>query len=478
MNRWVLLGGLALALRVLAAWWLGPGPLGPDGPGAEAAAVLGGHPYPLHPALIGLFGARPLSLVAGTLTVLGCAALGLRWGDRFWGPGLAAAAAPLLVYTSALAGGDALAMALATVGLALAASGRGLVGGFLAAASVWAKPITLPLLPLLLVTPSAGLSLVSAGATLAVGHEVLAPLLAPRAGGGLLGSWWASSGGLPPSVGQIRDLVLHAVGVLWDLPLWCGHPVIGGLAAVGVVLGGAGRGRRALALVVAMGATLAAATLLGDLLRPRYLGAASVPLTVLAGIALGRIAPAALVLALPTAALVSQVGALRATEEDLPLRPVLGWPPVAAEAEFRDIGVCGATTLRTLAEELAEELPRGSEVVVLRLRDGRQNDLLWPLQAARPDLRTTVFHAGCCLGAAPGVCAAALRFHLDLGGTLVAPLADTPCQTEQVDPGEAALLPALVPLLEPQGTRYGIRRAEGKGRKVGACEGVGGRPPR
>ena len=107
--RWFLLAFFALVVRAAAAWWLGPGPFGPDGPGVEAAAVIGGHPYPLHPILAGLFGARAVSVMAGIVTVLACTALGQRWGRCFWGPGLTIACAPLLVYPSALAGGDALA---------------------------------------------------------------------------------------------------------------------------------------------------------------------------------------------------------------------------------------------------------------------------------------------------------------------------------------------------------------------------------
>jgi hypothetical protein len=421
--------------------------------------------------LIGLFGARVLSVLAGTLTVLACASLGERWGQCFWGPGLAAACAPLLVYPSALAGGDATAMAMATVGLALAAQGKGFAGGLCAAMSIWAKPIALPLLPLLLLTPAPLLAALGAGLTLLFSRGLLAPLLAPMPRGGLLGTWWASSDGRFPSLGEWPSLLVAGFERLWELPTWTGHPVLGLLALVGVLALRRDRLGRAMIGTAAAVCLLLTATVLGDVLRPRYLGAASVPLTILAGIGIARVAPVALALLWPTAALITQVAAVRALEEDLVHRGVVAVPSVAAEAEFRDAGICGGTALKQLADRLAIELPQGAEVVALRLRDGRQNDLLWPLQAARPDLRTTVFHAGCCGDLSPGVCIAALRFHLVQGGTLVAPVLDHGCTTEVVDPGEASLIPALSAMLTP-GDRYGIYQAPGNGTRADACREV------
>ncbi len=477
MRRWLLLGAIALVVRLAASWTLGPSPFGPDAPGAAAAAVLGGHPYPLHPWLIGLVGARPLSLAAGVLTVWACASLGESWGKAFWGPGLVAACAPLLVYPSALDGGDALAIALASSGLALAARRHGLVGGALAAASVWAKPLALPLVPLLLFTPAPVSAAAAAVATLGLSRTLLAPLLWPKPRAGLLGSWWASSDGAPPPLGAWPELAWAGVERLWELPVWTGHPVLGLLALVGALAWAPGR-RRRLGLWLAAAACLAGtAAVLGDVLRPRYLGAASVPLAVLAGIALRPVAPAALLLLWPTAALLTQVGAFRAAEEGLSPPPRVAWPPVAADAEFRDASVCGGLALRALAEELAAELPEGHEVIALRLRDGRQNDLLWPLQAHRPDLRATVFHAGCCQDLGPGACAARLRFHLDQGATLVSPTPGAPCESEQVDPGEAPLAEAVAGWLGA-GDRVAHLTVPGGGVARDACRAVGARPAR
>ena len=106
---------VALFVRALAAWWIGPGPFGPDGPGALAAVELGAHPYPLHPLLIGWVGGpRLLSVLMGSLTAVCGGLLGRQLGLGILGPGLAVATAPLMLYPSALAGGDAAALGVAS----------------------------------------------------------------------------------------------------------------------------------------------------------------------------------------------------------------------------------------------------------------------------------------------------------------------------------------------------------------------------
>ncbi len=71
----------SLMVRVVGAALLGEGaPFGPDGTGAEAAVVLGGHPYPLHIALMRVtgLGALDLSMASSTLA---CVLLWW-WGQR------------------------------------------------------------------------------------------------------------------------------------------------------------------------------------------------------------------------------------------------------------------------------------------------------------------------------------------------------------------------------------------------------------
>ena len=83
----------ALCVRMLGAWVLGEGAVfGPDGTGAEAAVVLGGHPYPLHILLLEISGgdARALSMGSSSLT---CGLLWL-WGRRM---GLGGAGGAVLV---------------------------------------------------------------------------------------------------------------------------------------------------------------------------------------------------------------------------------------------------------------------------------------------------------------------------------------------------------------------------------------------
>ena len=405
------IAALALALRALAAWWIGPGVFGPDGAGASAAVTLGGHPYPLHPLLIGLFGdARVLSVIAGAATAAAAAVMGRRLGGGLWGAGLVAACAPLLVYPAATAGGDAPAIAMMTCGVALAWGGRPALGGLLAGLSVAVKPIALPLAPLLLVTPAlstsagaAALSLVLVAAGAAVGvlpwAEVLDPLLRPRPRGGLLGTWWLGTGGAPPALSDWPGVILAGVRRLWlEVPWWAGHPALGLTAAVGALLPGPARRARMLAGALGGLGLLSVAVLIGDRMDPRYLGAPSVPLAVLAGVAIRRAPWLALGLIVPALGVTSQVAAVRAHEEALPEKPIVPFPGVDAERLFKDGGVCGGDELRAMAVDLAERLPQGAEVAMVRLRDGREAELYWPLQAARPDLILTVIHAGCCGG--------------------------------------------------------------------------------
>ncbi|MCB9745611.1 MAG: hypothetical protein H6740_23745, partial [Alphaproteobacteria bacterium] len=341
---------------------------------------------------------------------------------------------------SSLAGGDAAATALAAGGLSLAWTGWPLLGGLLAGLSVGVKPIAVPLLPALLLAslrPGAprAASLKAAGAALLAAAPFwagVAPLLRPRPRSGILGSWWLSSEGVPPGLTRWPELLAEGALRLAELPSWTLLQLLLPLALIGAWRA---RERAAwLSLALALGALLAPATLIGEQLRPRYLGPASVLLVVLAGRALqGRLAPLALLASWPALAFLSQLSALRAQEEQLPGRPILPWvQAIDVRGPYMDSGVCGAGELRALAERLAQTLPEGGTLRALRLRDGREGELTWPLQAARPDLHIEVLDGGRCPDAA----------CLSEGPPLVLPGDTAPCQTPVVDPGEAAVVEA------------------------------------
>lgn len=435
----LLVAVVALALRALAAAWLGPGPFGPDGPGAIAAVTLGGHPYPLHPLLIGVLGARPLSVLAGALVAVAVGRLGSALGGSALGAGLLAACAPLLVYPSALAGGDAAATAAAAGGLALAWGGWPLLGGVLAGSSVGIKPIAFPLLPALLLAslvaprPRLASARAALGAVLGAAPFLsgVMPLLRPRPRSGLLGTWWLSSEGAPPALERWPELLLEGATRIAEMPSWTGLQLFVLLAGLSLWRAE----RRAVVgavFVAALLATWAPATLLGEQLQPRYLGPASLLLVALAGAGLrGPLAALGLLGAWPALAFISQLSALRAHEERLTERALLGWPGSLEVIEaYRESGVCGAGELRVMSAELAERLPDGATVTTLRLRDGREGELTWPLLAARSDLRVEVLDGGRC---PEGQCLDGLR------GVVVFPDEPSGCETEVVDVNEQAL---------------------------------------
>lgn len=444
----------ALALRALAAWWLGPGPFGPDGAGAEAAVVLGGHPYPLHPALIQTLGdARLLSVLGGVLAAWSVGRMGELLGAR--ASGVLAACAPLLLLTSAMAGGDSAAAGAAGAGLALAWSGHPLVGGLLAASSIAIKPVALPILPLVLLCGlfpgGPRFASLRALAGLLGGSlpwlSTLDPLLRPRPHAGLLGSWWRSTQDLPPAWGSFLDLGHAALGALAGLPLWTGLHALLLLAILGLVRT-EHRKLPAIVLIFSLLALVAPAALLGDQLRPRYLAAASLPLTAVAGLGLRSLWPLAMALLWPAAAFISQLAALRAGEEGLPQRPTLPWPAAMDTREaYRDAGVCGAGELREMAAKLAESLPQGATVTVLRLRDGREGELRWPLLARRPDLQIALIHAGNC---PDGACVPSLE------GPVVYAADTSRCATEVLDPGEVPIAAELAERFGVWGGVYGL----------------------
>jgi len=477
MNGVLLVTVVALAVRAAAAWMLGPGAFGPDAAGAEAAVVLGGHPYPFHPWLLGLVGdARVLNVVAGSLTAGAAAWMGQKIDAGPWGPGLVVACAPLLVHHSAMAGGDAAAVAAMSVAVALAWNGQLLVGGCLAGLALGIKPLALPLLPLLFVAMPlrGGGTFLMLCIGLAIGlvptFSTLAPLLDPHPNAGLLGSWWLANDGAFARPEDWPRLLRGGMALLWEVPVWAGHPFLGGLALLGAAWPGPNRRARVVAFLVAAISLWLTASLLGDRLRWRYLAPATVGLSVLAGMGLHRAPWAALGLLWPTAALVSSLGTLRAQEDQITAPPAIPFADrIDARPMFEDASVCGAAQLRVLADELAVTALQDSEVVVIRLRDGREGDLTWPLQAARPDLRITRFHAGCCGERTD--CSVGLLAHVMDGATLVVPAEVTGCTTELLGPAEQEIARPLSAV----GTARGIWRVlevEGPASQQDACQAV------
>jgi hypothetical protein len=391
---WVELGVLlaaAAATRLGAAHALGEGaPFGPDGTGAEAAAVLGGHVYPGHPWLIRLSGtARALSLVCGPLA---CAAL-WAWGRAVGlggGGGWLAVFFPFAVYTGALSAGDAPALAVATAGCALATRGAsgGVVGGALAGLCVFVKPVALPALALLGATPW---GLLGAALTLPLAWSgPLQPLVAPRMGGGLLGSWWvANHDALPadaPAAGRVGE---GGVEALAALPAWTGLPLLAA-AVLGALWPRRARAAPAAvraAVVFPVAALLGAAALAGSRLEPRYALAAAWACLPWVGAWLPRGVEALLLW--PAAALVTQVAVERANRDPEAVVPRIApvhSPAFDARALFDEASTDDATRMRRTALEQAATLPQGATVRVSRLPHGREGEFVWPLRLARPDV--------------------------------------------------------------------------------------------
>ncbi|NOY25607.1 MAG: hypothetical protein GXP62_07010, partial [Oligoflexia bacterium] len=135
---------------------------------------------------------------AGPVTSVSLWAWGRRLGLGGAG-GWLHAALPVALFTGALSAGDAPALAVLSLG-ALLATGPGwllpTLGGATVLASAAVKPSALPASLLLLATPRA-----LPGAILAMFPvaRFLGPLLHPMPKGGLLGTWWLSSGGAPPA---------------------------------------------------------------------------------------------------------------------------------------------------------------------------------------------------------------------------------------------------------------------------------------
>ncbi|MEC9389209.1 MAG: hypothetical protein VX944_03975 [Myxococcota bacterium] len=380
----------ALCVRVVGAWVLGEGAtFGPDGTGAEAAVELGGHPYPVHIAMLELTGgdARALSMLCSSLS---CGLIWL-WGRRMGlgsAGGWLAVTFPLSVFPGVLAAGDAPALAVVLLGATLATAGGiwVVVGGMVAALSVAIKPIALAALVLLVARPAA---LVGAGASLLLLRNFTRPFWAPMPSGGLLGTWWVSSEGAPPEA-WLGWLASGAWRIL-DAPGW-GSVWVFWLAALAALTSHRPARLRVVACLV-VGSAVMIGALFGSRLELRYLATSFVCVLPFLGIWLQSkraIAIGALVGLWPTIALLTQLNVERGARDAMarmPSVPLVAWPAVDSGPIFDTCSVDDATRWRQLALQLAEVAPIGSTIVADQLPDGREGELLWPLRVLRPDLK-------------------------------------------------------------------------------------------
>jgi hypothetical protein len=390
IQRGLILAVFALSVRIVGAAILGQGaPFGPDGTGAEAAVFLGGHPYPMHIALLHLFEADTLglSMASGSLS---CVLLWW-WGHRVGlggAGGWLAATVPLAVLPGILSAGDAPAIAVALIGVLISTAGRrwALLGGAVAAVCVTVKPIALPCLVLLLARPN---SLVGVMGVLALLRGFVRPLWAPMHDGGLLGTWWVSSSGRPPDAwfgwlvdGAIELASVESWALIWMLLLSAMISVLS--------LGGT---RLRLTGVAPIFAAWMIACMFGGRMETRYLAGAVLVCLPFVGLLLKTrsiVAGAVVVMLWPTAALVTQVADVRAAldkEALVPSVPVISWPTVDARSIFDSCSTEDATHLRNMARQLAAVAPEGSTIITDALPDGREGELFWPLRVLRPDLK-------------------------------------------------------------------------------------------
>jgi len=380
----------ALVVRVAGCWVLGEGaPFGPDGTGAEAAFYLGGHPYPLHIALLHLTGgsAQALSMAAGALG----AAILWSWGRRVGIGGVGgwlAAAAPVTVLPGVLAGGDAPALLLVLAGAWISTVGGPwlFIGGALAAVSVAVKPIALPALVLLLARPRSFLAVVP---MLLLLHGFTRPFWAPMPDSGILGTWWIASEGAPPT--EFLIWVWGGITALLSAPGWACLWLLA-LTLVGTWIHRSDRRLVAAGLGAVLGAIFVAA-LFGERMEARYLSASVWAGLPLAGAVLAHrnvlVVGLITVLLWPTAGLLTQVAQYRQEQDTMAQVPEVRvvWFPADPRPVFDACSTPGATRMRFLAHQIAEFAPVGATVTTPSRPDGREGELFWPLQVLRPDVR-------------------------------------------------------------------------------------------
>jgi hypothetical protein len=324
----------------------------------------------------------------------------------------------------------------------------------------------------------------------AVLMAVCAPLLAvlsPQTAGVLgfgmlLGAWRprvVGGAGLLLALGLLGRAIAEGgdpVGVLvlhWGLPTWTGHPLLGGLGALAVLLPSSHRLPRFLLFCTAGLLLLAGSWTLGAAATGADLVLGATLMAVLTSVPLSRLPWLPLLLLWPQTALLSHYAQLRTAEEAGPIRPAVPWPlSMDLVPLYQQRSLCGADELRALVSGLADRAPQGGEVAMLQLRDGREALLLEPLKALRPDLRVSVVSADCC-GASPDGCADRLRTHLEAGATWVAPVRDAQCTTGLLGEEEQALAGELADTLGP-GRVFGYWTWHQFGSAEVACEAMKG----
>ena len=394
-KRLIVLAFGAGLIRILCTWMLGNGaPFGPDGTGLEAATELGGHLYPGHVWLISIIGsARTVSVLFGTLSVVLLWSYGraLRLGE---GGAWLMATLPMAVYPSVISAGDAPALFFvilgATIGVHCPTDGRSawwqLTGSLIAVSSVIIKPIALPALVLLLPRPRAALGCLL---FLPLFRNWMKPLFEPKLDSGLLGSWWRGSEGQPPTDWLIW--LSNGVESLAGQPIWsCSWVVF--LAGIASLIGQPrdfiwDHWTRWTGMAI-LGSALAVACLFGDKLQARYLA----PVMVASLPWLGTVLPtwSGLLFTWPTIALMTQLSATRmeldprANPPDL---PTISPPSINTLVLFEDASTPFATQLREDGLRLAIEMEPGDEFTIERQPHGREGELLWPLQTARPEVQ-------------------------------------------------------------------------------------------
>jgi hypothetical protein len=514
---------LAATVRFGLLWGIDlRGAFGPDAPAAAWSAWIDplAYPYPLHPLLVALLalpaqdpvaGALVLSLVAGLVTVGAAWALARAAAGEAvaFAAGSVAAVCPLLVEGSLLRGGDALAVALAWSGLALAWSGAGrvaaarlgsayvgavrvglllegvgvrvaggplriLAGCLLVGASAAARPVALPSMVFLLAVPALGgrRTVPWLGLGFLLGGTLAALVLGPHA-------LAAGVSGDPVTWGRVG---LRTLARIVTQASWAEIPLLAAIALVGTLVPGPRRSLRLLLLLLGCLALIVPAGLLGDRLMPRHLAASLAGWLPLAGITLvparrriqgappAGIGPGLLIEGLPLSLglTILVAGALtcwdgvanvRADQEGTapPRDLIAGWARDARQEElWRDASVCGALELERIADDLATRLPPGAALLAVPLRDDRIWHLRGPIAARRPDLRFALLDDACCPDGAEACASRVLAALAEGGGAVVGPLAGSArCTTGAVAPGREAWAVAVDALLTERRTWYG-----------------------